>query len=121
MARPAPGAPARGGAPAASTPLARGGVSRHTLSLALRRDTTVIDLDAAVDRMHQLDDERLAAFVHDLDEALANHPDGLFDDDVQTAISVAGAARILLRQRRASASRTRLTNIVHALTSATEN
>jgi hypothetical protein len=80
----------------------------------------VIDLDAAIDRITQLDDERLEDLVRQLDAALPDLRTGSVDDDAQNVISVAGAARILLRQRRAAARRTRANDIVRDLISTTE-
>jgi hypothetical protein len=62
----------------------------------------VIDLNKAIDRLHQLDDQHLEDLVRRLDETLADCRSGPIDEDTQTTISVAGAARILLRNRRAA-------------------
>lgn len=80
----------------------------------------MIDINEAIDRLHQLDDEHLEDLVRQLDETLAGCRTGPIDEDTQNTISVAGAARILLRQRRAVARATRANNIVRDLISATE-
>jgi hypothetical protein len=80
----------------------------------------VIDLNKAIDRLHQLDDQHLEDLVRRLDETLADCRSGPIDEDTQTTISVAGAARILLRNRRAAARHNRANAIVRTLISATE-
>jgi hypothetical protein len=80
----------------------------------------VIDLDVAISRITQLDDEHLEDLVRQLDSTLPDLRTGPADDDTESIVSVAGAARILLRQRRAAAGRNRAKTIVRQLIS-TEN
>ncbi|MFF7158129.1 hypothetical protein [Streptomyces sp. NPDC008139] len=77
------------------------------------------DFDAAISRLHQLDDEHLERFSQQLDEAIKGRGRGPLDDDMDTVVCVAGAARILLRNRRAAHACARANAIIHNLLSAT--
>jgi hypothetical protein len=101
--------------------LARGGPGRHTFLSPSRWDNHMYDLDEAISRLHQLDDEALEGLVCQLDEALTGCRTGPVDTDTQNTITVAGAARILLRQRRTRAKCARANTIVHDLISASES
>lgn len=73
------------------------------------------DLETAIRQLYQLNDEQLADFSagldHDIVEARSGDPIG-FDEDLT---ALAGAARILLRRRRATAARDRAHQKVSAL------
>lgn len=75
----------------------------------------MIDLDTAIGRIAQLDTEQHEALVRELDEAIAACGAGWADDEMQTVISVASAARILLRKRQAAAAQDRAMAIVRQL------
>jgi hypothetical protein len=104
------------------THFAGGGHGRHALPPASRLDSNVsnLELNAAIRRLHQLDDEDLGAFSQQLDEAIKGRGRGPLDEDMDTAVSLAGAARILLRRRRATDACTRANAIIHNLLSASE-
>lgn len=99
----------------------RGAASAATPFLSpSRRDTAMYDLDEAINRLHQLDNEHLEDLVRQLDEALAGWHAGPLDEDTHNTVSFAGAARILLRQRRAATARHRAKSLIHDLLSASE-
>lgn len=106
----------RGAAPKSFTPFARGGHG----SSPRDGNNTMIDFDAAFDRIHRYDAEALANFVQQGDEAITGCRTGPIDDDMQNIVALVGAARILLRQRRAAAARDHAKTIVSNLISATE-
>lgn len=84
------------------------------------RDTAAagarLNLDLALSRIADLDDEQLQDLVNDLDSALADCRGCLTADDMDL-ISVAAGARITLRRRRAVAARSRAIHRVHQLIS----
>lgn len=114
------GSARRGAADPPPTPSRGAAQVAHPSPSLVRRDTTVIDLDAAISRITQLDDEHLEALVAQLDSALPDLCTGPADDDTESIVSVAGADRILLRQRRAVVGRNRAKTIVRQLISTTE-
>jgi hypothetical protein len=77
-------------------------------------------LDTAIDRLYGLTDEQLHDLVAGLDAALKSTGNGPTDAQLEDAITIAAAGRILLRRRRAAAGRSRALSIVRDLTSATE-
>jgi hypothetical protein len=76
-----------------------------------------VNLETALRRIADLDDEELEDLVHDLDSALAECRGCLAGDTDMNLVSVAASARIALRRRRASAARFRAIHRVHQLIS----
>lgn len=78
-------------------------------------------LDAALHRLVSLTDDELNDVVTGLDAALASTRHGPSDGELEDAITIAAAGRILLRRRRAAAGRTRALSIVRQLVSTMES
>ncbi|MFD4790544.1 hypothetical protein ACFWN1_26525 [Streptomyces sp. NPDC058459] len=99
---------------ATNTPTGPAGADRPHSTQDTTTAGTQLNLDSALSRIADLNDEQLQNLVTDLDSALADCHGCLTTDDMDL-IAVAAGARITLRKRRAVAARTRAIHRVHQL------